>query len=35
MKQSAEYTAKGTFHEMKGKIKEKVLQLMNMPYLAD
>ena len=35
MKQSTEDKAKGTFHEFKGKVKEKVGQVTNMPDLAD
>ena len=35
MKQSTEDTAKGTFHEVKGKVKEKVGQVTNMPDLAN
>ena len=35
MKQSTEDKVKGSFHEVKGKIKEKVGQVTNMPDLAD
>ena len=33
MKQSAEDKAKGTFHEVKGKVKEKIGQAVNSPHL--
>jgi uncharacterized protein YjbJ (UPF0337 family) len=33
MKQSIEDKAKGTFHEVKGKVKEKAGQVMNNPDL--
>ena len=35
MKQSTEDKAKGTFHEVKGKVKEKVGQVTNNPELED
>ena len=35
MKSSTEDKAKGTFHEVKGKVKEKVGQVTNMPDLAN
>ncbi len=35
MKQSTEDKAKGTFHEVKGKVKEKVGQATNNPDLED
>ena len=35
MKQSTEDKAKGTFHEVKGKVKEKVGQVTNNPDLED
>ena len=35
MKQSTEDKTKGTFHEVKGEVKEKVGQVTNMPDLAD
>ena len=35
MKQSTEDKAEGTFHEVKGEVKEKVGQVTNMPDLAD
>ena len=35
MKQSTEDKAKGTFHEEKGKVKEKVGQVTNNPDLED
>jgi uncharacterized protein YjbJ (UPF0337 family) len=35
MKQSAEDKAKGTFHEVKGKVKEKVGRATNNPDLED
>jgi uncharacterized protein YjbJ (UPF0337 family) len=35
MKQSTEDKAKGTFHEVKGKVKEKVGRVTNNPDLED
>ena len=35
MKQSTEDNAKGTFHEVKGKVKEKVGRATNNPDLED
>ena len=35
MKQSTEDKAKGTFHEVKGKVKEKIGQVTNNPDLED
>ena len=35
MKQSTEDKAKGMFHEVKGKVKEKVGQVTNNPDLED
>ena len=35
MKQSTEDKAKGTFHEVKGKVKEKVGQVTDNPDLED
>jgi uncharacterized protein YjbJ (UPF0337 family) len=35
MKQSTEDKAKGAFHEVKGKVKEKIGQVTNNPDLED
>jgi len=35
MKQSTKDKAEGAFHEVKGKVKEKIGQVTNMPDLAD
>lgn len=35
MKQSTEDKAKGTFHEVKGKVKEKIGRVTNNPDLED